>query len=215
MPRTGRRPGEPATRERIATAARSLFAEQGFRATSIRAIATEAGVDPALVIHYFGSKRGLFLSVIRLPLELWEFAEGTFLRDRDRIGEEIVRFGLRIWDDPELRPALLGILRTAVTDPQAAALLRELFTRQGPATAIREMAPDEAELRGQLAISHMIGLAMARHILAAEPVASTDAERLVATIGPTIQRYITGPLPPGGRRAGRRGRVMAGDARGG
>lgn len=196
MPRTGRRRGEPATRERIEAAARTLFAEQGFRSASIRAIAAKAEVDPSLVLHYFGSKRTLFLSVVRIPLDLWEAADGSALDgDADTIGERIARFGLRIWDDPELRPSLLGIIRSAVTDPQAAALLRDLFARQGPTPAIRRLAPSQPEIRAQLAISHMIGLAMARHVLAIEPIASADAEALVAIVGPTLQRYVIGDLP--------------------
>lgn len=214
MPRSGRRPGEPATRERIEAAARTLFAEQGFRSASIRAIAAKAEVDPSLVLHYFGSKRALFLSVIRLPLDLWGVADGSALDQHpDTIGEQIARFGLRIWDDPKLRPALLGILRSAVTDPQAAALLRDLFARQGPAPAIRRVAPSHPEIRAQLAISHMIGLAMARHVLAIEPIASADAETLVAIVGPTLQRYVTGELPAPRDRAEKRRQPEAGTDR--
>lgn len=214
MPRTGRRPGEPATRERIEAAARTLFAEQGFRSASIRAIAARAEVDPSLVLHYFGSKRALFLSVVRIPLDLWEVADGNALHgDADAIGEQIARFGLRIWDDPGLRPSLLGIIRSAVTDPQAAALLRELFARQGPAPAIQRLAPSHPEIRAQLAISHMIGLAMARHVLAIEPIASADAETLVAIVGPTLPRYVTGELPVPRDRAEKRRRPGAGTDR--
>lgn len=211
MPRTGRRPGEPGTRERIEAAARSLFAEEGFRSATIRAIAARAEVDPSLVLHYFGSKRALFLSSIRLPLDLWEVADGSAIRgDADTIGERIARFGLQIWDDPELRPSLLGIIRSAVTDAQAAALLRELFARQGPAQAIGRLAPSNPELRTQLAISHMIGLAMARHVFAIEPIASADAETLVAIVGPTLQRYVTGDLSVPGHRTGNERRPRPG-----
>lgn len=195
MARTGRRPGEPATRQRIEAAARELFAERGFNATSVRAVAAAAGVDPSLVHHYFGSKQALFGAVMRLPLDHFESA-GPFLEgDPDTIGERFVRFGLRMWDEPSSRPALLGILRSALTDPAAAEMLRELFTSQGPVRAIERFAPSEPQLRAELVGSHLVGLAMARHVLRIEPLASADPETIVSIVGPTIQRYITGDLP--------------------
>ncbi|HEU4920789.1 MAG TPA: TetR family transcriptional regulator [Candidatus Limnocylindrales bacterium] len=195
MARTGRRPGEPATRQRIEAAARELFAERGFEATSVRAVGAAAGVDPSLVHHYFGSKQALFGAVMRLPLDHFESA-GPFLEgDPDTIGERFVRFGLRMWDEPSSRPALLGILRSALTDPAAAEMLRELFTSQGPVRAIERFAPSEPQLRAELVGSHLVGLAMARHVLRIEPLASADPETIVSIVGPTIQRYITGDLP--------------------
>jgi AcrR family transcriptional regulator len=196
--RTGRRPGEPGTQNRIADAARTLFAERGFDATSIRAIAGSAGVDPSLVLHYFGSKQALFVAVTKLPFNEQTLVAVIADGDRSRIGERIVRYALRTWDDPDLRPALLGILRSAVTDPGAAGLLRQVFGRQGPAAVIERFAPDQAELRAQLVAGHLIGLAMARHILHIEPIASADAETIVAIVEPTIQHYVTGELPGSG-----------------
>jgi AcrR family transcriptional regulator len=195
VPRTGRRPGEPATQERIAAAARSLFAERGFQGTSIRAIATLAGVDPALVLHYYRSKQALFVAVTKLPFDQWAAASALIEDDPSTIGARFVRFALRIWDDPELRPALLGILRSAVTDPGAAAMLRDLFSRQGPVLAIERFAPSHPQLRAELVASHLVGLAMARHILAMEPLASADPETIVAIVAPTIQGYVMGELP--------------------
>ncbi|HEX5147752.1 MAG TPA: TetR family transcriptional regulator [Candidatus Limnocylindrales bacterium] len=196
MTRTGRRPGEPATQERIASVARALFAERGFDATSVRAIATEAGVDPSLVLHYYGSKQALFTAVMKLPIDQWAVAGGLIDGGATTIGERLTRFALGIWDDPELRPSLLGVLRSAVTDPGAAQVLRDLFSRQGPVMVIEHFAPSEPELRSQLVASHLVGLAMARHILGTEPLASTDAEMIVAIVAPTIQHYITGNLRP-------------------
>jgi AcrR family transcriptional regulator len=200
VPRTGRRPGEPATRQRIATVARGLFAEQGFDRTSIRQVAASAGVDPALVLHYFGSKRALFLAVTQLPLDRFASVEGLAEGDPSRVGESLVRFALEIWEDPSIRPTLLGILRSALTDPRAAAMLRDLFSRQGPVVVVAALAPSQPQLRTDLVASQIVGLALARYVLRVEPLASADPEIIAAIVGPTIQRYVTDELPAPKRR---------------
>lgn len=194
MPRTGRRPGDPATRERIAAAAGELFAERGLDATSIRAIAASAEVDPSLVLHYFGSKRALFVTVTQIPFDLDALAAIIGDGDDPTVGERIVRFALRAWDDPGTRPAFLGILRSAVTDANAAALLRDVISR-GPVAVIEGLGVPDAELRAELVGSHLIGLMMARHVLRIEPIASAEPETIVAIVAPAIQRYIMGDLP--------------------
>ena len=200
MPRTGRRPGEPATRERIADAARRLFAEQGFDRTSVRAVAAEAGVDPALVYHYFGTKQRLFLEAVDFPIDAVRSIEALSIDDPDRVGERLVRFALRLWDDPEVLPRLLGVLRSAVTDPEAGRMLGVLFTRQGPVQLLRAMGSDHPDLRAELVGTQLVGLAIARHVLRVEPLASADHEAIVAAVGPTMQRYLAGDLglPAGG-----------------
>ena len=77
----------------------------------------------------------------------------------------------------------------------AAEMLRELFTRRGPVRAIERLAPSEPQLRAELVGSHLVGLAMARHVLRIEPLASADPETIVAIVSPTIQRYVTGDRP--------------------
>jgi AcrR family transcriptional regulator len=193
VPRTGRRPGEPGTRERIADAARRLFAEQGFDRTSVRAVAAEAGVDPALVHHYYGTKQRLFLEVVDFPIDALRSIE-TLSIDPDRVGERLVRFALRLWDDPEVLPRLLGLLRSAVTDPEAGRMLGVLVTRQGPVQLLRAMGSDHPDLRAELVGTQLVGLAIARHVLRVEPLASADDETIVAAVGPTMQRYLVGDL---------------------
>ncbi len=207
MPRTGRRPGEPATQGRIAAAARELFAERGFDATSVRAVAAHAGVDPSLVLHYYRSKRALFAAVMQLPVDQWAVAADLIDADESTLGERIVRFALGLWEDPALRPALLGIVRSAVTDPKAAAMLRDLFSRQGPVVVIRSFGRPDPELRAELVAAQIVGLAMARYVLGVEPLASADRDTLVEIVAPTIQRYVSGDLP----RARRRRRAAGGD----
>ena len=194
MPRTGRRPGEPGTRGRIADAARRLFAERGFDGTSMRAVAAEAGVDPALVHHYFGTKQRLFLEAVDFPIDALRSIDDLAIDDVDHVGDRLVRFALRLWDDPQVLPRLLGVLRSAVTDPEAARMLGVLFTRQGPVQLVRAIGSDHPDLRAELVGTQLVGLAIARHVLGVEPLASADHETIVAAIGPTMQRYLVGDL---------------------
>ena len=194
MPRTGRRPGEAGTRNRIADAARRLFAERGFDRTSVRAVAAEAGVDPALVHHYFGTKQRLFIEAVDFPIDAVSAIETLSVGDVNEAGERLVRFALRLWDDPAVLPRLLGVLRSAVTDEEAAKLLGVLFTRQGPVQLVRVLGADQPDLRAELVGTQLVGLAVARHVLRVEPLASADHETIVAAVGPTMQRYLTGDL---------------------
>jgi AcrR family transcriptional regulator len=192
--RTGRRPGDTGTRERIADAARRLFAERGFDRTSVRAVAAEAGVDPALVHHYFGTKQRLFIEAVEFPIDAVRAIETLAVDDIDQVGERLVRFALRLWDDPVVLPRLLGVLRSAVTDPDAGKLLGQLFTRQGPVQLLRALGADEPDLRAELVGTQLVGLAIARHVLRVEPLASAEHETIVAAVGPTMQRYLVGDL---------------------
>ncbi|MET8045060.1 TetR family transcriptional regulator [Micromonospora sp. NPDC005215] len=193
--RTGRRPGNPDTREAILDAARTAFAERGYDAASIRAIASTAGVDPALVHHYFGSKDQLFLSAMNFPVDPGQLVPKVLAGDQDAVGERLVRTFLGIWDSPA-GGAAQALLRSAVSNEWTARLLREFITTQVLRRVLEQLDVDPAQLplRGSLVASQMIGLAMMRHVVRLEPVASADPETLVAAIGPTIQRYLTGPL---------------------
>lgn len=194
MARTGRRPGEPDTRARIAAAARAMFAERGFDRTSVRAVAAAAKVDPALVHHYFGTKQRLFLEAVDFPIDVFRAVEAVHDGDVEHLGERLVRFALRLWANPEVLPRLLGVLRSAVTDDEAARMLGVLFTRQGPVQLVRRLGSDQPELRAELVGTQLVGLAIARHILRVEPLTSADDELIVAAIGPTMQRYLVGDL---------------------
>ncbi|MCF0095728.1 TetR family transcriptional regulator [Micromonospora sp. NPDC049114] len=194
--RTGRRPGNPDTREAILDAARAAFAERGFDAASIRGIAATAGVDPALVHHYFGSKDQLFLAAMNFPVDPGQMVPRVLAGDREGVGERLVRTFLSIWDSPA-GSAGVALLRSAVSNEWTARLLREFITTQVLRRVLDQLDVDPAELplRGSLVATQLIGLAMIRHVVRMEPVASADPETLVAAIGPTIQRYVTGELP--------------------
>ncbi|MEV4497673.1 TetR family transcriptional regulator [Micromonospora arborensis] len=194
--RTGRRPGNPGTREAILDAARTAFAERGFDAASIRAIAGTAEVDPALVHHYFGSKDQLFLAAMNFPVDPGQLVPKVLAGDRDGVGERMVHIFLGVWDSPA-GSAGVALLRSAMSNEWTARLLREFITTQVLRRVLEQLDVDPAQLplRGSLVATQMIGLAMMRHVVRLEPVASADPDTLAAAIGPTIQRYLTGPLP--------------------
>ncbi|HZA82979.1 MAG TPA: TetR family transcriptional regulator [Actinomycetes bacterium] len=194
MARTGRRPGASGTREAILAAARRAFAERGYQHATIRQVAELAGVDPALVHHYFGTKQGLFVAAVQLPVNPVERLSAVLADDPERVGERLVETFLAIWDHATDRSPLLTLVRSAVGDEDAAAMLREFITAEilGP-IASRLGSPD-APLRATLVGSQLIGLAMARYIVKVEPLASAPAAQVAAAVGPTIQRYLTGDL---------------------
>jgi AcrR family transcriptional regulator len=192
--RTGRRPGSSDTRERILGAARSSFGERGLDATTIRDVARRAEVDPALVHHYFGSKQQLFVAAMELPVDFRMAVPGLLEGPRDELGERFVRFLLDLWETPAMRPLMLGIIRSATTDPVAAAMLRQDLA-EGPLLAVaRAIDRPDAPLRAALAGSQLVGLMMARYVVGVEPVASAPRETIIRTIGPVIQRYLVGDL---------------------
>jgi AcrR family transcriptional regulator len=194
--RSGRRKGSPDTREAILVSARSTFAGKGYDGASIRAIATDAGVDPALVHHYFGTKEQLFLATVDAPVDPAEFVPAALAGDTDQIGERVVRMFLSVWGDPRTGPPLLALVRTALQHDWSARMLREFLAAQILRRIVErlELTPDEAPVRAALVATQMLGLGMGRYLLKIEPLASMEVDRVVALIAPTIQRYLTGPL---------------------
>lgn len=192
--RTGRRRGSGDSRGRILLAARTAFGERGFDGATIRDVAARAEVDPALVHHFFGSKQQLFVAAMEVPFDLPAMVPQLLAGPRDEIGERFVRFALRLWDTPATRPVLLGVVRSATTDPVAAGMLRRLLAG-GPILALADaLDRPDAPLRATLAGSQLIGLVMARYVVGVEPLASASDELVVRMIGPTIQRYLMGDL---------------------
>ena len=193
-PRTGRRPGDSGAREAILAAAQRSFGAAGFAGTTIRGVAREAGVDPALVHHYFGSKQQLFAACLELPVDPEALVPMLLDGPRDGVGERVVRTFVGIWDAVPGQGPMLALLRSAVSSPQAAESLRDFLTRVvlGPLAAAA--APDRPDLRAALMASQMVGLAVTRYVVRLEPVASAQADVLGPAIGPTVQRYLTGEL---------------------
>jgi len=194
VPRTGRRPGPSRSREQILAAARKHFASAGYDGATVRGIAATAKVDPALVLHYFGSKEGVFRAAIEFPLDPAEVVARLLEPGLEGLGERMVRFFLETWESPRGRP-LLAILRSVVNHEDAAGLMRGFLSRELLGRLAAALRTDRPDLRASLAFSHLIGLALARYIVKVEPLASADADTLAAWAGPVIQKYLTGPLP--------------------
>jgi AcrR family transcriptional regulator len=188
-----RRAGEPDSRGAILAAARSLFAELGYDRASIRAIARRAGVDAALVHHYFGTKDELLAEAVQLPFDPAELVVAAFA-DPERVGHTVVRGFLELWEAPDIRDQMLALVRTALTHPAAAAILRGVITRDSLLPIITRLALPDAPLRAELAGTHLFGLALGRYGLRLEPLASTDIDTIVAAVGPTLKRYLTDPV---------------------
>ena len=192
--RRGRRPGSPDTRAAILAEARALFAANGYAGTSVRGVASAAGVDAALVHHYFGTKDDLFLAALQVPLDPREVLAPVAVGGVVGAGARLLRTFLLVWDDEANRLPLLTLVRT-VFEPGGGQLVRDGFMRLvlGPLGAA--LGVDQPERRMSLVASQLIGLVIARYVVAVEPLASASADELVATYGPTLQRYLEDPLP--------------------
>jgi AcrR family transcriptional regulator len=185
--RTGRRPGQTQTREDILTAARNQFAARGYGGATIRAIAAEAGVNPALVHHFFGSKDQMFVAALNLPFNPAMLVETILDGPRERTGERVVRLFLGLWHEPSTRASFLALLRSVATSPEVAEQMRTFM--ETAVLAKVAAALDLPVLRLTAVAAHMFGLAMVRYVLSAEPMASATDDEVVDLVGPVLQRY--------------------------
>ena len=192
--RAGRRPGTSGTRDAILAAARRQFAEQGYDRTTLRSVAAEADVDPALVVHFFGSKQGLFLAGVELPFEPKELAARVAASPRERVGELVATFVLGVLDDPEARSRWLAIIRAAASEPEVARLLRRTLETRVFGPVAEALGVDDAPLRVTLAGTQLVGIAMGRHIVGLGPLVETESATIAAAIAPALQRYLVEPL---------------------
>jgi AcrR family transcriptional regulator len=193
-PRRGRRPGAPDTRATILDAARSAFAEKGLGGTTIRSVASAAGVDAALVHHYFGTKDDLFLAAMELPMDPRQVLAPAIAGGPDGAGERLLRAFLSMWDDPEISPSLIGIVRSAL-QPGGERLITQGFVPVVLLPVGEALGLDRPEVRMPLVISQAAGLILTRYVVRLEPIASMPAEQVVATYAPVVQHYLTGDLP--------------------
>ena len=182
------------TREAITSAAGKLFAEQGFDRASIRAIAREAGVDPALVTHYFGSKQRLFVEVSRFPIDPELIVEQVVAGPRKAVGTRLATLVLGVLESPQGRERVTGMVRAAASEPAAAEAMRSLIEAGVIGPIAHALGSDRPELRATFAGSQFVGLVMARYIIGVEPLASTPADEVARTIAPVFQHYLIEPL---------------------
>jgi AcrR family transcriptional regulator len=188
--RTGRRPGDAGTREDILAAARETFGERGYDGATVRGVAGQAGVDPALVYHYFGSKQQLFVAAMELPYQ-WRQALPLILDGpREQLGERLVRTLLNYWEDPQVSPLFRGVVRSAATDPVAAGMVRRMRAEGPFALLAQHVGTPDADLRAMLMASHVMGIALLRYVLQVEPLASATVDDVATMVGPVVQRYL-------------------------
>jgi len=192
MARTGRRPGDADTRGAILAAARSAFAEHGYHSATIRGIAGEAGVDPALVHHYFGTKEDLFGAAISLPLRPAEAAELALAGGMEAVGLNLTRLFFSIWENPASRDSLLALLRGAFTTEQAAQSLREFFQSSLMERIADQIQSSDAGLRVALVAAHLVGIAVLRYVVRFEALRRVSVDELVEAVAPRVQSYLTG-----------------------
>ena len=192
--RRGRRPGLNSSRQGVLDAARVRFAREGFAATTIRLVAADAGVDVALVMHFFRSKDELFAAVMAIPESALERFSTVFEGPDEHLGERVVRAYLRAWEDiPEESAPLLAMLRGAIVNEQARDQLREFIQSRLLAGTCERLGSDAA-LRAGLASSLLIGLVTGRQILGVPLLVAADTEELVTVIAPAIQQILV-PQP--------------------
>lgn len=184
----GPRPGGADTRHEILDAARTLFAERGYDRTTLRAIGTAAGVDPALIHHYFGNKEGLFTASVSLPVDLPQRLPEAITGDPTEAGAAVARLFFTVWDDEEARASLIGQLRHAFTTGEPP-IIAGFITSAVLGRVAAVMEGEDRELRAELVASHLLGVALLRYVVKMEPLASADSDEIVRMVGPRIQEY--------------------------
>jgi AcrR family transcriptional regulator len=184
----GRRSGD-ATKAAILAAARNRFAEHGYERTTIRAVAADAAIDASMVMRYFGSKEGLFDAALAIDLELPDFAGVP----ADEVAVLMVRHFLARWEGDPSDDALLVLLRSAVTNEQAAARMREIFARQ-VAPALASAFPPGTDPGGRLGLlaSQLLGLALTRCLLRVPAVAALTPQEVERCYAPALAAILTG-----------------------
>ena len=191
--RVGRRPGRQDTRGQILAAARASFAARGFAGSSMRLIAAEAGVDAALIHHYFASKQQLFLATIELPLPIDELVQGLADSGVDGLGRRVITAILAVWDS-DLQPSLVAAVRGILAEPQITRTAAEFLSAEIVDRLLSglDLPAAETERRGALVASQILGVLVGRYVLCLPPLVAQTSEELAAAIGPTLQRYLEG-----------------------
>ena len=191
--RRGRRPAGQDTRSLILDAARSEFAAKGYDASSIRGIARLAEVDPALVHHYFDGKAALFAESLSLPVNPSSLIGAILAGPREQVGERLARTFFEVWDSPHGRERLVALIRSAVSNDDAARMLRQFLAREVFGKVAVSLQVPQPQLRAGTAAAQMVGLAMMRYVIGFEPVVNASVDELVALVAPSLQRYLADP----------------------
>jgi AcrR family transcriptional regulator len=195
LPKTPRRRGRPRggasdARERILAAAADEFSERGYDAATMRGIAARAGVDAALVHHYFGGKSDLFTEVVDLPIRPDRDLAGVLDGPRAETGRRIVRYLLEAWEHPEVQRRGVVVIRAAVGNRLTSPLLAQFLTRELLPRIAGSIEGPDAELRAALVGSQLAGMLLGRYVLRVAPLAEAGVDELVSRVGAAVQTYI-------------------------
>ncbi|KKX99364.1 TetR/AcrR family transcriptional regulator [Microbacterium sp. Ag1] len=188
--RRGRPRGVSDSRARIIASAVDDFGEKGYDGATIRSIAARAGVDSALVHHYFGTKADLFAEAVGIPLRPDIDVPGILTGPRDEVGERLIRYVLEAFEQPEVRRRGVMLLRTAIGSRVTTPLLAGFLSRELLSRISRSLDVDDADLRASLVASQIAGMLIVRYVLKLPALAAAPVEDLVARLGPTVQRYL-------------------------
>ncbi len=192
--RRGRRAGGEDTKAALLAAAREAFVERGYEGATVRSIAARAGVDAAMVNHWFGGKEGLFAkAVLQLPIDPNILVERLLDGPIDEIGERIVRNFLAVWDATG-GGHFAALMRSVTAHDRVAEVLREFFVQTLLSRVVARVGTDQPDLRATLAASQIFGMGMVRYVVRFEPLASADVETMVKAVAPNLQRYLTGDI---------------------
>jgi AcrR family transcriptional regulator len=192
---SGKRGPKPAgtdTRDAIIEAARKQFSEKGYQGTTLRNVGAAAGVDPRLILHYFGSKQQLFVQSLELPIDPEMVLERLFAPGPGTIGERAAETIVAVLEDKTSRRVMVSVIRAAASEPEAAELIREMLTTSFLLPVAERVGGSNPQLRATLAASQIVGLGMARHVVGLAPLAGASREQLVRAVAPVFDHYLTG-----------------------
>ncbi|MGH3507404.1 MAG: TetR family transcriptional regulator [Nocardioidaceae bacterium] len=189
----GRRPAGSGTKAAIEAAARRRFAELGYPRTTMRAIAQDAGVDPRLITHFFGSKQELFVAVVELPFDPEPTFDALLGAGGADLGARLADFILGMLEREETRRTITGIIRAAASEEEAAARIRDMLASRLLTPLARNVGADDPELRASLVASQVVGLTFARHVVGIPALQTADRDRLVQLLGRAFDVYLASP----------------------
>ena len=195
MTRTGRRPGSSTTRGDILAAAAEAFSTVGYEATSLRQVAVDARVDPALVRRFFGGKEALFSAVVTEVFQPEHAVAMLLDGPRSKLGERLLTFVLALLGDVQNPGPLLGLMRSAATSEPAAAHIRQFLANDMLGKVTQKLGVDQPQLRAALAAGQLVGLAITRYAVRVDALVDVHQEDLTAWVAPTLQRYLVGRAP--------------------
>lgn len=192
----GRPRGDSRTKADILAAARGRFLRLGYGRVTMRSIASDAGVDAALISYYFDSKRGLFGAAMRVDASPPDVLVAALRGPLERLPQRLLSLVLAVWDDPERGPSLLALAQTALHDPESGRLFREMAEREMVTRLAARLGGRDAHQRAAIATSQLTGLVVTRYVLRIEPVASMTHQELIVGMTPALRQALSGRLRP-------------------